>query len=724
MKTPKIINEIKQFLNAIKNYRELNTILFDEHKKMQERAHLMLNTGPICGQLWDRNLNVIDCNEAAIKLYGFKNKEEYINRFIYECSPEYQPDGQLSSEKATMLVNKAFEEGKCVFEWMHQQLDGTPMPSEVTLVKVQYGNDDVVVGYTQDLRKIKYQEKMLKTTNDIASLLLSANEKNFYEVLRETLELMAKAINVDCAYIWQNKVIDGKNFCSQLIEWSEKKTIFFDEKNNNPVCYDEKFPGWKKTLSEGKSINSLFRELHPKTQEFLSPLGVKSIIVAPIFIKKQFWGFIGFDDLNNERKFTKEAEALLYSGSFNIAKAFKIREANNAKSAFLSNMSHEMRTPLNAIVGMTVIGKTENTISKKNEALNQIEKATSRLMDLVNDTLDIAKIEANKLELSLENFDFREMVQKKISSIIYYQLKEKDQKFLVNIDDKIPTILFGDDHRLHQVLTNLLSNAIKFTPKGGTIECSAKLIHQDGDDYTLEISVKDSGIGIAVENQKRLFNSFEQAEMDTTRKFGRTGLGLSIAKGIIEKMGGNISVESELGKGSTFSFNITLKKGLEMNQEKDYEIESSFNDFLGYNILVVDDNEINLEIATYILENKGLVIDVATNGLEAIQKFQENPNKYQMILMDISMPEMDGLEATKRIRNLDMARAQEIPIVALTAHVFKENIIECFKSGMNGHIKKPIDLEELIKIFKEQLPIKKHQEENNVQILEKTKKNH
>ena len=388
----------------------------------------------------------------------------------------------------------------------------------------------------------------------------------------------------------------------------------------------------------------------------------------------------------------------------------KAEEAATAKTNFLANMSHEIRTPLNAIIGMTAIGKASASIERKDYCLSRIDGASNHLLGVINDILDMSKIEANKLELSLVTFNFENMLNL-VVDVIRFRMDEKKQNFTVHIDNTIPKILTGDDQRLAQVITNLLSNAVKFTPEGGCISLNTQLGEVENGNCTIIIEVTDTGIGISPEQQKRLFTSFQQAESNTTRQFGGTGLGLVISKRIVEMMGGQIWIKSELGKGSTFAFTVHLEQGNDCNDKpadaldakplpSETEPEEVAVSFSGRHILLVEDVEINREIILTLLESTHLKIDCAKNGVEAVHMFRETPEKYDMIFMDVQMPEMDGYEATRHIRTLDGSHARNIPIVAMTANVFKEDIERCLASGMNAHVGKPIDLNEILNTLK------------------------
>ena len=510
-------------------------------------------------------------------------------------------------------------------------------------------------------------------------------------------------------------------------------------------------------------------------------------------------------------------------------------QANRAKTDFLSQMSHEMRTPMNAIIGMTAIGKSAGDIARKDYALDVIEDASAHILGIINDVLDMAKIEAGKFDLYPAEFDFENMLRS-VVNIVLFRMEEKKQHLHLHIDDQIPRVLVGDSQRLAQVITNLLGNAVKFTPNGGAVSLHASLQKEEGGMCEIRIEVADSGIGISPDQHARLFQSFEQARDKNAQGFGGTGLGLAISKTIVEMMGGRIWVESELGKGASFVFTTRMERGdsdsygrtarginwrglrilavddsigisgyikryvesygaqcdtaecghdaLRLVRENDgydvcfidwklsdadgmsltQEIKSMephrntvaiimvssvewgdiedrakkagvdgfvpkplfpssiaeiVNDFLGVvrrqidqaaanapniykgrRVLLAEDIDINRDIVLTLLKPTQLEIECAANGAEALRMYSETPERYDLIFMDVQMPEMDGYEATRQIRALDFPRAKEVPIVAMTASVFREDVARCMQAGMNGHIAKPLDVSDIMEHLK------------------------
>jgi len=384
-------------------------------------------------------------------------------------------------------------------------------------------------------------------------------------------------------------------------------------------------------------------------------------------------------------------------------KQAEAQSATIAKSAFLANMSHEIRTPMNAIVGMASVGIAADNIERKDYCFNRINEASKHLLGVINDILDMSKIEANKLELTYSDFNFKDMMQQ-IINVINVRLDEKNQVLTLHIDPAIPQFITGDEQRLSQVITNLIGNAVKFTPEKGSIAIRAECVSGELSEYDIEngiitiiFSITDTGIGISHEQQMHLFQPFHQAENSTSREFGGTGLGLSISKNIIEMMGGRIWVESELGKGAAFVFTVKVKRSEQAQLEESAKTkDNAAAQFKGHTILLAEDLEINREIVQALLEPTQITIDTAENGEEAVKMFMNAPGKYEMIFMDVQMPIMDGYKTTSVIRSLDIPKAKTIPIVAMTANVFREDIEKCIECGMNSHIGKPLDYNEVI----------------------------
>lgn len=393
------------------------------------------------------------------------------------------------------------------------------------------------------------------------------------------------------------------------------------------------------------------------------------------------------------RNITKLEEALL--------EAQKAKEeaehANKAKGYFLANMSHEIRTPMNAVIGISEILSTENLSREKQlDYIKMIVSSAEALLLMINDILDFSKIEAGKMELENSVFNINSLVKDTVE--IYSVLVENRQVKLISIKDESLNIkLLGDSGRVKQIVINLLSNAIKFT-KEGEIKVTLRKVKEESGKILVAIVVSDTGIGIPQEKTDSIFESFKQVDNSTTRRFGGTGLGLSIVKTLVNLMGGNITVQSTLGKGSEFCACLPFQIQTE-NAENLLSLEKEETDrSLGLNILVADDNNINRQIINIYLGKLNCRVDLAKNGSLAVELFESN--NYDLILMDVQMPDMDGLKATRIIRSKEKDTKKHIPIIALTSGITKEEIDECLKAGMDGHLSKPVKLEKLYTTLK------------------------
>ncbi len=692
-------------------------------------------------------------------------------------------------------------------------------------------------------QEIERVDGLIHIVNEAISSLLSADEEGFRAALEHSMQMMASAFEVDRLIIWKRKVAPSGEIYFQIEAHqqgelgSSYNCIDFSASLPKAANWDE----WLAKMSANKSVTRFVSTEAQQSAQWLSSFGIKSITTIPVFLQETFWGFVSFSNCLKERPITPKEEEILFSGSLLMANAIARNEmllglrvareealsATHAKSSFLASMSHEMRTPMNAIIGMTSIAENSRDIEQKDYCLGKITEASNHLLGVINDILDISKIEANKFELSQESFSFEQVLRKAVG-VISFRVDEKKQDLIVRVDENIPPTLVGDDQRITQVITNLLSNAVKFTPQRGAIQLNARLLEQTGDDCTLAITVQDNGIGIDQEKQAQLFQSFTQADSGTARKYGGTGLGLAISKSIVEMMNGTIWVESEKEKGSLFGFTIKLKAdsravchwparnwaGLKVLAIDDNPDQSAYfksiatqlgvgklclaasaeqarqhmlldgpfdmyfvdwnmpatnvlelakhikaqsprstvvimisaaelsriegearragvdyflekpvfasnvadcvNQCLGLAqaqtqpprrehehaescfqnscVLLAEDVKINREILLALLKPTGIKIDCAENGALAFEMFKANPERYKMVFMDIHMPEMDGYEATRRIRGLSSPWAKEVPIIAMTANVFREDVEKCLEMGMNGHLGKPLDM--------------------------------
>jgi signal transduction histidine kinase/CheY-like chemotaxis protein/PAS domain-containing protein len=699
-----------------------------ERYEAQEHIQVLLDAMPLATQLWRRDGKLFDCNAEAVKLFKTNDKQEYIDKY-FELSPKYQPDGQLSIEKGVMYIKKAFDEGRCIFEWMHQMKDGTPLPSEVILVRVSFGDEYLVASYARDLREHKQmmkeiarQSDLLETMNRVSATLLEPYIEKFEINLHSAMRMMGQAVQADRVYIWKNHIKNERLYCTQLYEWSDGA----EPQQNTRFTVDmpyELMPGWEEKLSQGKCINSIVRYMSGTEQAQLLPQNILSVLIVPVFVHDEFWGFVGFDDCHDERVFTENEELILQSGSLMIANALLrnemalgIQAANQAKSSFLARMSHEMRTPLNAVLGLSELTLETGGLSEDaNINLEKIYNAGATLLSTVNDILDISKIEAGKLELVPVEYDVPSLLNDTITQSIM-RLGEKPINFVLNISKDIPIRLYGDDLRTRQIFNNLLSNAFKYT-REGTIEFSVSC-EREGDLVWMTARVSDTGVGIKKENINNLFADYTQLDKIINRKIEGTGLGLHITKRIAEMMDGAISVESEYGKGSVFT--VRLKQKFVSDEVIGEGIVKNLKEFRYLNskrvinsqlsrirlpyarVLLVDDVQTNLDVAKGMMKPYGMQIDCVTNGQEAINAVRAENVRYNAIFMDHMMSGMDGIEAARIIREeVGTEYAKTVPIIALTANAIVGNEEMFLAKGFQAFLSKPLEITNLDTVIRD-----------------------
>ena len=381
------------------------------------------------------------------------------------------------------------------------------------------------------------------------------------------------------------------------------------------------------------------------------------------------------------------------------------RVASQAKGDFLSRMSHEIRTPLNAIIGMAQIARQNAGIEapKTLKSINEIIVASSHLLGILNDVLDISKIEAGKFTLASEPFSLHAAVRN-VGNIIIPRCVEKNVEYLCNVEEIPDTVIFGDDLRLKQVLINLLGNAVKFTDPGGTVSLLIYTLDEQEESVTLCFTVRDNGIGMTREQVSRLFTAFEQADSSIASRFGGTGLGLAISQNLVQQMHGEISVQSIPGNGSDFTFTLSFTRAHEIPCGESAEPDCPGLDLSGKRILLAEDIEINRLILLELLRETNASFDEAEDGLDALSLFENSSHDYyDLVFMDIQMPRMDGYEAARRIRALDRPDAGRVPIIAMTANAYREDIEKALAAGMNSHLAKPVDIDAVKRLLADML---------------------
>ncbi len=702
----KIIYEFFDYINH-ENYRigDVSKLLFETDRKVYFLGSLITHYMP------EYLISVLITHNVAEEFLHKNSISDYkMERFIQHNKLMY-----LSSEELTNIIKslKPYDDTKKLQNLMTsivKELDNSPISRNTTVIKKDAKLAKKYLDVSHRLLELSYQ------LNDehisLLEIALKNRKENLENIIYRDMFLVIfilLLITVILYYFYRTFSANlKKDFeIKKTSETLDKLVIFSKTDRAGKITYVsnalEKICGYSSNKLKGSSFSilthpdmdrSTFKDLWETISLKKTWIGelknraqndtaywMKSTIAPEIDENGNVIGYISYsEDITNQKSLEKEK--------------IKTQNALEFKSSFLSNMSHEIRTPLNGVIGLTGILLKTGLNEKQIDIVSKVQSASNILLGVINDILDISKIEAGKMTIENSAFNLKESIGH-TTDMLLFKAQEKNIDLDVIYKNMPNNYFIGDSLRISQVLTNLINNSIKFTEKGG-VRLDIEKIAND----TIRFEVTDSGIGLKPEQIKTLFQEFTQADMSTSRKYGGTGLGLSICKNLVEMMGGHIKVSSEYGKGSTFSFELpivevqTQEETQEEAQKEIQEIninsdEYKVNAIENKKILIAEDNKMNQMVVSMLLEDSQIDIDFALDGEIAVQKAKNNT--YDLILMDIQMPNMNGYEATKTIRQTD----SKIPIVALSANVMKEDIEQALESGMNDTLAQPINMNKL-----------------------------
>jgi two-component system sensor histidine kinase/response regulator len=673
------ITERKDFESRLQESEERFRALFES-----SRDAIYLHDGP----------TIIDCNPAALTLLGATDRSEIIGKTPALRSAPDINDSRDGSERAGERIQAALAGIPQQFEWPARRIDGSEVTLEVQLSRVDIGGRPYVQAIARDITERKLAEKELAAYREDLEKQIELRTSELMKIHNQLIETQFAMDTVGIGIHWvdatSGRFIHVNDYAAKLLGYTQEELL-----QRTVSDIDPHFPA-----AAFREINERVRQagfLKFETEQ-LRRDGTLVPVEMTVYHRPEVAGtpprMISFMQDITERK---QAERDLRE-----AKA-TAEAANMAKSAFLANMSHEIRTPLNAILGLNHLMQAGALTQEQGERLQKMEVASRHLLSIINDILDLSKIEAGRLELETGNFHLSAVIDN-VASMIRESAQKKGLSLEVD-PDGVPHWLRGDVTRLRQALLNFASNAVKFTERG-SIAIRAQLLDDREGKLKVRFEVRDSGIGLSPEQQSRLFQNFQQADSSTARKYGGSGLGLALTKRLVEMMGGEVGADSTAGEGSTFWFTVVLQHGHgpmpkltapESTLAAELRLREGHR---GARILLAEDNPINIEVVQQMLHAAGLDVVVAQNGRIALEKAGAGP--FDLILMDMQMPEMDGVEATRSIRFLP-AHAST-PILALTANAFAEDRRACLEAGMNDVLTKPVEPAQLYEALSHWLP--------------------
>ena len=605
------------------------------------------------------------CNQAAIKLHGVESAESFLNLKPSDISPEYQPGGRTSEEMAAEYIQKAFSEGPQLFQWLHSRIDGSPFLCLVSLSALKVGGKNLILAIGRDITELVEAKSQLHSANEAVERASAA--------YLEEKEKFEKLVNLAPVGIAINRISDGR-FDYVNKELSRFTGYGLDELNKmdywqlTPQKYEQQEQAQLSSLSETGRYGPYYKEyIHKEGHTY--PVQLNGVKITSVKGEELICSII--QDISKRK---------LVEQQLKTAKQ-RAEEASKMKSEFLANMSHEIRTPMNAILGGLQMINTDAIDPKSELMLTNALSSARSLLTIINDILDYSKIEDKKLQLEKQPFFIIEVL-KSVKFDVDGIVSNKGIELISHIEKDFVDGWLGDIVRVKQILLNLVSNAVKFTDKGSVTVNIYETQHNTK--KALGFDVTDTGIGMSAEAKSRIFERFSQADNSTTRRFGGSGLGMSITLNLIEMMGGTIDVKSEAGCGTAISVVLPLAKTDKETYKTEYKalVAPRLTD---KKILIAEDNEINQVVIEALLESTEATLTIVENGKLAVEAAEKD--EFDLVLMDIQMPEMDGIEAMKHIRQF----RSHTPIIALTANAMVEDVASYLNLGFTAHVAKPVD---------------------------------
>lgn len=657
----------------------------EELGRSENKFRTLFNSMPDSVVILDVNKRRwIDCNDAALKMFGCRTREEFCQFAPGDLSPAYQAGGINSHDQALKYQEELVEKGALNFEWLHMRADnGVVFPTEIILNRITLQGEIYIQAHIRDVTARKEAELNLKRLSDQRQIIL------------DNAPGLIFCKNYEGKFLFVNRAL------ADIFHLSPDEAIGLTDADLGATKEEIEYYSFtdKQVIESGEPL------LIPE-ESVIRADGSRGIFQTwkiPLKIAGQDKNAVmGFSRDITDQKFAERA----------LVKSKELAEAANAaKSEFLANMSHEIRTPLNGVIGFSdLLAKTKLNDTQR-QYMATIAQSSHSLLDILNDILDFSKIEARKLELAIERTDLFE-IGSQVADMIKYQAHRKGLEVLLNISPEAPQYIWSDEIRLRQVLINLLANAVKFTEKG-EIELKIEILDRVDEETLFRFTVRDTGIGIEERNQQKIFEVFAQEDASTTKRFGGTGLGLTIANSLLALMGSRLNLHSEMGVGSLFSFDVRFKSkhSAHVNSENIGHIKK---------ILIVDDNVNNRAILKEMLAYKGITSEQVDSGNAAIEMMKAGKT-FDVIIMDYHMPEIDGIETIRKIQNLTSAQNQ--PVILLYTSSDDDYLIKaCQELGVTQRLIKPAKLNQLFNSLSSMNEVRGHHEKSNQKKFKKTTK--